>query len=262
MAMSLENIYNIDVLVRTNKKTGYEIVSTKQLIKDIASTYGKLSKISIDTLKLSEIRQDFCILSIMMGNDYLPKMYFVEFNNLWETYKIVRQKTHRYLTKKNSFDMVFLYMFLDTLLSNKPAHFKKPNKTYSSVHCKNYLEGLLWCLEMYKKGECPMYDFVFEDISSPHPANILHYLDTSNTKSISLPTSDTKPLKTNTCGILLLPKSAKELLNKKYHALMDKELKKFYQIEECDTCTQFKKDIDELLKIHTIISYHIVLLQF
>lgn len=246
MMMSLKNIANIDLLVKTHKSDGYETISIKKLIKCISNKYCDLNK-NINILKCLGLRQDFCILSIMMGNDYFPKLHSVKFDSLWSSYKKTKKNTNRYIIRNNTYDKIFFTKFMKNILSSIAPQYKNINN-YNKQEIIEYLEGLLWCLDMYTNGICPKHDFVFKETNIPKPANILYFLENDYVE-LKIPTSNTKPLDAHICGILLLPRKNKYLLPKKYHDIIDNSLDKFYQIEECNECFKIKTDIKECYSI-------------
>lgn len=246
MCMSLKNICNIDILVKTNKKIGYEVISINTLIKEIGKDYFNLNNLSMNTLKLLPYRQDFCILSILMGNDYLPKLHSVKLDSLWKSYKLTLESLNTNLIKDINFNIPFFKKFMENIILHIAPQFRKFNKnSYKKNNIKNYLIGLLWCLEMYTTGECKMYDFEFNNISVPHPTHILHYLETED-YDLKPPSSTIKPLNAETCGILLLAQRERHLLPKKYHNLIETKLDKFYQIENCEQCNKNRQLLREL----------------
>ena len=254
IGMSVINIHKIDVLIKT--KTKYDMVQVDTLIKEVASNVGCIKNPNIEIVKKLPLRQDFAVLSVMMGNDYLPKLSCGKFDKLWESYKKTRNNTGRFLTKECSFDIIFFKEFLENVISTLSKQYQtldlRKYIQYGEENIKNYLEGILWCLKMYSSGLCPMYDYECFCQRSPSPVFILYYL-AKNNYDLQIPISNVKPLTVYTCAILLLPKKAQYLLPDKYHDLIENELKPCYEMEECDMCQKFKNKIKSLSEtIHNL----------
>jgi len=247
ISMSLYNIDKIDILVKTPGE--YNIVSINKLITAHCKKYGEVDKIDPIGLKLLPIRQDFAVVSTMMGNDYLPKLSFVKFEKLWDAYRTTRKVTKRFLMNGYKFDIVFLKEFLINVNLNLPVQFKatclQKYTDYGEKNMMHYLRGLLWCFKMYNTGNCPMYNYVFDTSCAPSPTNLLFFLEKGNL-NISVPESAVKPLDVYACAILLLPKKAYKLLPEKYHYLVQNKLTPYYEMEECNTCYNFKQKIKKL----------------
>ena len=249
IGMGIINIHKIDVLIKT--KTKYDTVQIDTLIKEVSSKVGNIKISNIDIIKTLPLRQDFAVLSMMMGNDYLPKLGCGKFNSLWNAYEKTRKSTNRFLTNNCSFDILFFKEFLGNIINSLSKHFQVLDlhkyMNYGEANIKNYLEGILWCLKMYSSGTCPMYDYECICPQSPSPLFLLYYLAKNDT-DITVPISNVQPLSVYTCAILLLPKKAQYLLPKKYHSLIETELGPCYEMEECDTCHKFKNKIKTLNK--------------
>jgi len=249
MAMGLKNIYNIDILVKNKRQ--YDLISIPKIIVSHNTKYGIIETDSISLLKNCSIRQDFMVLSIMMGNDYFPKVAFTKFDSLWHAYKQTIDSTRTYLTNGSSFNIIALKKFFTNIVLNLSPQYKKIQfKNYIDQDedtLKGYLEGLLWCTDMYMNGECPMYDYEYNRTRAINPANMLFFLETLKEKII-VPRSDIEPLDAETCALLLLPKKAQCLLPKKYYPLQDTELKRYYEMEDCIICSTHRKEISNLNK--------------
>lgn len=246
MTMGLMNVDNIFVLIKT--KTGYDIVCTRTLLQGITKYINDTIDISPS---INPIKQDFVILSIMMGNDYLPKLGCCNFNSVWLAYKKTQNNLDNFLINDNKFNKEFLIEFLNNIALAMPKQFQtlsiKKYTQFGEDKLKSYLEGLLWCLQMYSTGICHMYNYECSCTYSPSPLFLLYYIQTTN-DVITAPTSTITPLNVDTCAILLLPKKAQPLISNKYHKLMNTQLKKYYEMEECKICHQFKSKIKTLNK--------------
>lgn len=256
LAMAAKSIYNINMLIRHGGDS--LVISMKKLIIEYAKrSYNYINKFELDkelffniyNLRNLSIRDDFVIISIMMGNDYLPKTKFIKFENVWDAY----YKTHQHVMDLNQslmcdglFNTTFFKKFLSILIQKIPIQFRTLNlKNYDEDLICNYLEGLLWCLNMYNTGKCKKYDYIYEYISGPSPTELLFWLE-SNDKTIKIPESNVPPLSVEACSILLIPKTGIKLLPKKYQKLSQTRLNSLYKQDECVPCN----DLRGQLSIH------------
>lgn len=228
LASAVQHITNTYVLCKN--KNSNEIISVQKLMKLIRDEYLTINN-CIENVK-DNLHLDFVILSIMIGNDYLPKLNYVNFNILWKSYFDTK---HLYpnLIEGNTFNTDFFIAFLSSIICRIRPPFRKFNKQkFNRSNIKNYLEGLLWCLEMYRTGECPMYDYFYCGDSSVGPIEVLHFLIINNDK-IEIPRSDTEAISPEIYTLLLIPKKARSLIPDKYQKLIDCELKEYFDNDEC-----------------------------
>lgn len=248
LAMSLQTITNVDILIKHNKST--DLLKMDHLINEFYKKFKKYNEhndknknISNLAKNISNWRLDFCLISIMLGNDYFPKLRYVKYETIWNAYFKTIEDKKSYLFSNHNFNYDILKKFMQNVILNIPIQFKKFNpKLYNEKKVVNYLEGLLWCLNMYNTGECSKYDYIYEYKNSPTPADILHYLQ-RNKLLITLPISKTKPINANIYTLFVMPYRAKKLIPKKYHNLVDNELNYLYDIEKCEKCLKFKSTI-------------------
>lgn len=244
ICMSMINVKNINILVKAKDKN--ELISLDNLMKDY--------KINLNIQQdIAKFRSDFTLISIMMGNDYLPKLSFIKFESIWESYiNYVRIYNDPIITINedtlmHQFNIKNLKNFMQMIISRLNKNFKRIDiKNYDPESIKLYLSGLLWCINMYSTGVCPMYDYIYSG-HSPQPAEILLYL-CSYDDNICIPISNTPAPSIDIYTLILLPKKAKKLIPIKYHKLMDKELKYLYEQEECVECAKMSEELSKLHK--------------
>lgn len=238
IAMTTDVTYNIDVMIHLQSE--HYIVSTKKLCE--------LYSLKIFDYNLAYLnknaRSDFCMISIMNGNDYLPKLYYTSFDSLWTTYYHTRKNLQSTLTKNGKFNV----SFLKDMMMNINCTISKQFRTFSldkfnPNKIKKYLEGLIWCLNMYTFGYCPDYSYIYEYAKGVTPIEIYYYLELCGINEIDVKITQTKPLSTNSCMVLLLPKKMKSLLPDNIIKFVDKEFSAIglYEEEECEICDNFKK---------------------
>jgi len=239
ISMSLIPIYNICVSFRNND--GHYLMSLKKLIKYHAISINKYT--NMKKMIHSNMRKDFVILSILMGNDYLPKLSHANYKKLFDIYIQTIQYSDYLVNDNNTFNHSSLTKFLPALhsqLSTKKIKFFE----YDADVTKSYFGGLLWCLNMYSTGICSKYDYYYKGTGCIHPFHILYYFFSG--QPIELPVSNIQPLPNFLCAILLLPKNSVHLIPNKYKFLINK-MDFIYQ-DECQECIEIKKQFSNIAK--------------
>lgn len=181
---------------------------------------------------------DFVLLSILLGNDYVPKIGELSPKKIWDSYQqnVDKYKYILKINKENDIKFEFNKDFLIDILNDcvgkiGKTKILKNNKLYCNELYKNYFDGILWTLTMYNLGRCYNYDYICNYNKPIDILNLILYLydyDIKNFKFI-----ETKPIPSVLCGILLLPENAsKELIDKKYKKFIEnKSIKKIYQTD-------------------------------
>ena len=246
LSMGMKPIYNINILVRG--KAENELISLTKLLLLHCKTINRLDK--IENLSISTLRDDFVVISIMMGNDYLPKLGYVKHDKLWKIYYDLIKSLHENETLMNNdytFNSDIMKKFMYNAYNSLSKGFKKVKiSTYNEIRSKSYLEGLLWCLKMYQIGKCPQYNYSYIGNMAPHPYELLFHMHAE--KEISLKESNYQPIPAEIYSLIIMPKNASYLIPKKYHNLMNHELKYLYEIEECVKCIKYKSNIKTINK--------------
>jgi len=245
MSIKSNNIYILSNIHNNKNYVSIELIKQK-FINNI-NQY--INKCSITDKNILNIQDDFVILSLFMGNDYLPKINYIQFDKLWEAY---------YNTKKiystegiiNYNNRTFNYNFLIKLFFNIINIISKQYQKidifkYNEKLIINYLEGILWCYNMYETANCSMYDYIYRYNISPKPIDILYYLILNPEININIPISNKQPLNSEVMTLLLIPKTARQLIPEKYQKYIDNELKDIYQQEECRECIEYSKELSK-----------------
>ena len=196
------------------------------------------------------IPSDFCLLSTMMGNDYLPKLQFVKFESLFDIYKNFIKKKNTHLITNGSIREDILMQFMFEVFNSLNTRFRKVNfnELCNSNIVTDYLKGLTWTLKMYMTGNCPMIDYIYKHKSAPNPGDIAYYLMLNPKTDIQCPISDIKPLNIDMYNVLVFPKKAKKLIPERFRKLIDNKLAFLYEEETCKTCKQIKDDYGKFYK--------------
>lgn len=258
IASAAKPIENIWMLIKTQNQM--ELFSIPKMLSKLSAKLHSINKTNI-FITTNQWRTDFVILSVMLGNDYLPKLNYIKFETLWEAYfKTVENKDTSISSIKygiidiNNESPKFNQRFLEDLTYNIVNLL--PNKsyraldlhTYNELKIKNYLEGLLWCLKMYDSAECPMYDYLYNYQTSVSPAELKFYVESVKIHNLDVPVSDTAPISCDMFPLLVIPKKARSLVMPKYQHLIDNQLKHMYETEECVPCAEHKAQLSTLHK--------------
>jgi hypothetical protein len=239
MLTTLENFKNIYIY----DKSG-EILSILKLIDDHTTKVGMTQNPGLD----------FTAVNMLLGNDYLPKVQYIDFYKLWNSYKTVAGHNIEGLIIKTgtndiTVNISFLKKMLAVLVTNlKQSYIKKPHlKELMGDVYKNYYDGFTWCMTTYVTGVCIRYNYMYgyKDVSKPHPLGLLFCVDELENMFNMWKLQQSLPLSPTLYSILLLPKSWSHLIDKKYQAFANKE-KSLYVTECCEKCKYFNNKINEL----------------
>jgi hypothetical protein len=240
IVISMACTYSKKIYIMLKNKYENIIISVEKLIDDLSNSINKKINKKIYNKKL---RTDFSIISILNGNDYIPKLKFSNNEILWYAYLKTKNKRKDYLINKGIFNKIFLKEFITNLLViMKPRYNKFNIKEFNKKYIENYLQALLWCNNMYKNGCCSMFDFMCHEVS-PKPIDVLHYLLINKNINLIIPKSNTKPINTSIYPLLLLPKKASDLIPNKFKSILNTKLNYLYKNEECEFCNSINKKI-------------------
>lgn len=239
LSMGMKPIYNINILVKG--KSENELISLSELLQLHCKHINRAN--TLDKLAYSRLRDDFVIVSIMMGNDYLPKLGYIKYDKIWEVYYDFMLSLHNAETLMDNdctFNTNIFQRFLYDIYSSLSGSCKKVTvNTYDEDRSKMYLEGLLWCLKMYQQGKCPKYDYAYSEHNTVHPYELLFHMFADKTK-LNMNSQISHPISAELYSLIVMPKKASFLIPKKYHNLMNDELKYLYEVEECAICSKHK----------------------
>lgn len=232
MLTTLANFDNVYIFNKGNS----EVLSILKLIDEHTDLVGTTLNPGLD----------FTALNLLLGNDYLPKINYVDFDKLWNAYQKIAQYNIEglviYNNNKPELNISFLRkIMIDVLHNIKSCYINNtPVHNLFSYLYKNYANGYNWCMLTYTTGICDKYDYMYECEDSPHPLGILYNLEYFTDTTFV----ESKPLSPVLYSILLLPKSWKHLINEKYHNFVECE-KNLYMEESCNKCKQHNKKLRE-----------------
>lgn len=239
MLTTLENYSNVFVLSKTSKQSS--VISI-----------GKLMDLHTDRVGTSiNPGLDFTAIGIMLGNDYLPKIYYVDFDKLWDAYKSSIFNDPRGLFLNTDPNNIKINIqLLKNILSCAVIKIKKCfiNKLLVdySFHplYKNYLDGYMWCLNTYMSGKCKRYNYMYSYQDAPHPLGLIFNISIyPDLLKINHQMFD--PINPALYAILVLPKASLCLINSEYHEFAHSN-PILYSEECCKICITHHKKITQI----------------
>jgi hypothetical protein len=168
---------------------------------------------------------DYSFLNLLLGNDYLPKINLLTYDNLWNSYS-KNYNNNTLIEYKNNQYTLDSYMFINILNDLIPnikynLMIKKCN-IYNDKLIKNYIDGLIWNFDMYVYGRCIDYHYIVSERNMINILNLIIGLYGYDKQIIMERNIKNNPITSELCGILLLPYNYKDLIDKKYHNFLDK----------------------------------------
>jgi 5'-3' exonuclease len=247
MLCALKNTSNTFIYTKSGK--GNDILSIGKLLdehtNDVGMTYN--------------YGNDFTLIGTMLGNDYIPKINYIDFTKIWAAYKCFSKK-YKYglIDDKSNINKKFLSNIMSHILINmKKGMIKKIKPFHNNKEIyADYFDGLLWCFDMYKTGICSRYNYMYQNELSPNPLGIICAIQLYPDYLI-LDKSISEPTDISLYAILVLPKSSKKLINNKYHKFIESSTI-LYEQEDCKKCNTInqKKTDDNIKEITKELSLH------
>lgn len=230
-----KSLHNIFVFNRSNHEN--DVISIGKLLELHIREVGTTLNYNLD----------FALISLLMGNDYIPKVGLADFEKLWSSYKSLSFTNPNGLVNDNlEIDYTFfsrLMYGIITLSKNqftgKLTRFNTISKLYN-----NYFDGLTWCLDTYYTGKCTRYDYMYSFTEGPHPLGLMLNIE-FNKNILKHNKSLCDPINPNLYAILVLPNFGKNLIDKKYHEFMEKS-DVLYSEEKCKQCKDFHSKMKSL----------------
>ena len=88
MAAALGDVDNIYILLRDVRS--YKLFDLDSFLLEHSKQYMGVKEDLDYYQNFYYLRSDFAVLSIMMGNDYIPRVCYAKFDKIWETYRRFR----------------------------------------------------------------------------------------------------------------------------------------------------------------------------
>jgi 5'-3' exonuclease len=241
---SLEKYNNLQIV---KKEKGYFLFDIGQLVNDIKKEVNNNNIIC---------HRDFSLTFLLMGNDYFPKMKYTSVEKIYKafqnTYSVYTGENKKsLLINDNNFNInkeTFRdYLYNIVIQTNKVYLNKFKIIEFNRNMYKRYVEGLIWCIKMYSTGNCIEYDYIFNFKETPHPLGLLYYFEFYYEEDfIEKKIYNSTPIPDEIYSLFVLPKKAQNMINKKYHELMNTKLKFLYEEEECNECIKQHKNIADI----------------
>lgn len=248
-AKKIEHLHNIFVLNKSRFET--ITISLGVLIYEHTAKFGRSKHPHLD----------FIACTLFLGNDYIPKVAYLNSMKLWMSYKdTITNLIPSGLVYINNGEFTINKIFLIKLLykficCTKQDIFKLNDKNNNDYY--NYFDGYIWCIDMYINGKCSKYNYFYNKINKiPHPFAMIIALNMVP-NLLKLKTFATKnknnkiPLNSSLYSILVMPKKQLGLLseNMKTYDKFIASHKTIYKIENCEKCENFKKQLSDELDI-------------
>lgn len=209
-----------DVVVMTALNDNYEKIYIMTSIGDNLLSIGKLLELHIQKYgKSKNFNLDFTAINILLGNDYIPKIACVDFDKIWNVYKIIVELNKNGLINKDmTINQDFLLNLINGIIATTRPHYiqKYVHKISETDMYKNYFDGFTWCLDTYKTGVCVRYNYMYNYKIPPHPLGIAIHLN--NEKTITTLNKNTyNALNPVLYSSLVMPLSGIDCVDKKNH---------------------------------------------
>lgn len=192
--------------------------------------------------------KDFMLISLFMGNDYLPKLNFINIDNLWTAYKYCLVIDNRGCFIENSLNYDFLLRLFRCVITTLHKRWLSQFhiEDYDTIMYKNYIDGLKWCTHVYINGFCEQTQYMYNHNTSPHPLGLLFYMESNITylrEENSIYTLSKLTIPEEIYAILVLPKSSLHLLDTQYSKKIDDKLNFLYAEETCNECIKYHDEL-------------------
>lgn len=224
------------IYVAAKLKHNLHLFNTGEFVNILAtsSKYVKCPNLDIGTLML------------LMGNDYIPKLYFGSFDKIMKSYRQTVIKNKSGLVYENGdINTKFLQdlmMCIVTNIGNIGMINKFSIVNYNPMLYNNYLQGVMWCVKCYKSGSYCDYEYMYKYKSAPHPIGVFHYI-INNNECVRYTAHNSVPIPSDIYACLVLPKKAKNLFNNKLSSYIEKKNGFMYEEENCNICKEFRNSI-------------------
>ena len=199
---------------------------TRSLANHVPTKFG---------LKGHPIKRDFALMSMLLGNDYLPNI--CSLGSVWNAY--IKLPKNNFLVKK---DNTINFVNLKKLLKLIPSS-TIPYRPVTELDVKKYFESLLWNHKLYSGKVFPNYMPSQQRI---HLKSLIKYMP--NNLSFGAYSANTKWIHSDVYLLMLMPLTGKLILPERLQYCMndDSPIKDLFP-NPCLTCIQIKKKLKNLV---------------
>lgn len=239
-------------LISNKYKNIYVISKMKIMIdKQISKKMYKIKISEIMNNKYNKFNEnkEIGLLFLLLGNDYIPKIYFMNINKLMIEYNNIKKYYKKNLVNKdNSINIKFLKkILLNIVIGNKRVINTFDYKKYDYKVYESYFEGLEWCFNCYNKGSYENYGYMHNYKNKIHPLDLYYYLSFDYNRRNNKNKIESIP--NEIYGFLVLPKKGLPLIDNKYLKFHDQDkIKILYDEDDCEICTKYNNEIIEKQK--------------
>lgn len=163
---------------------------------------------------------DYSFLNLLLGNDYLPKINLLTYDNLWKSYSQNYDKYNNLIYQNENKYKININFFIDILNDIIPKMkiglLKKKYQLYNEKIILNYIDGLIWNFDMYLYGRCIDYHYIVSERNMISILNLIIGLIQFKENIIMDRKIINNPINSELCGILLIPYEHKYLIDNKY----------------------------------------------
>lgn len=228
----------------TNTKSNINVCNIKNNIYQEISMNKFLNNLLTNNDKTN---LDYVLLMLLMGNDYIPKVNYINLNKLMQVFskiktKLVIKDNNQYIIDNKTFAKLIFRTSSKKIKINSICELKT-----KKIH--NYVQGLIWCLNNYYNGytQNMFYMYNYNKLGIK-PEELYYYLRINHKIKVLYPLSNTHIMKPtiNIYPAIVLPYKNKFLVKNNYCDYLLKNHSEFYSEELCKTCIEYSKKISDL----------------
>ncbi len=252
-------------IIKNNKDTNILISNDADVIIMALSMYNGINNINIGTSgkEFNEINidklvkclnnkysnLDYTVLMLLMGNDYLPKINYVNLDKILKIYHLICKNNNLVIKHNNKLSInnkLFSKIIFRLFYKNK--NFKINNLDQLNTNkINNYMEGLIWCLNNYHDSttENMLYMYKYKKLGI-NPIELYYYLNL-NKSIIQYPNENKNIILNNKIyPAIVLPYKVNFLIKNSLPDYILKNYKEYYDEELCEKCKDYTKKICNL----------------
>ena len=197
---------------------------------------------------------DYTLLMLLLGNDYLPKINFININTLIEIYHMIKKIYKQNLVTRQNNRLIINNNMLAKIIFT--FFFKNKNRKFKSKKLEelnfsklgNYMEGLVWCINDYNKAKNDnifyMYNYKKKGID---PSELYYYLKLKNKEVINYPIPKIKAIVNRKIyTAIVMPYKIKFLVKNNYPDKIKDKFSEYYSEELCESCSVYHKQLSNL----------------